>query len=426
MLSIYDKIPKAVKGAWVVHHGQKTSGTIGAGAQFPSLEAAGKAASLLSQFAASDQLTVEKDRVDAFAKAAGINSKMELPALLDMLRRRRVIDIGASGDVECLGLTSAGAVQHAYDLFEAEGPTAEERAVIALAEITSQAPLNHPTTQQRLSDEFAIPSSKSAELLRTSETVGFVDAEGRGQDKLYFNGNLFRRDNIAKVKRVIDLLSTSDAMKVTELDHMLERSGCVPVEKTEFVLGVHLFEKLKAAGMYDVNIVANSDGEYGFVTKPAAFHKFNDPMSDDAFDLAKTLVSALTYGMTLSSAGRGKIEFIRALLNKLISGQTVGPATAIGEDYRILELKGVVRVARGPRFGFNMKLLKRDIGEMALSVLTTGEAASVNSLSNVLPGSMLGYSGPERSRTDFRRNQLEPSRRSTEDLLQALRQEGGL
>ena len=54
---------------------------------------------------------------------------------------------------------------------------------------------------------------------------------------------------------------------------------------------------------------------------------------DDAFDLAKALVSALFYGMTQSRAGRGRIEVIGLLLRKLIGGGHVGPATAIGEDY---------------------------------------------------------------------------------------------
>ncbi len=422
----YDEISKANKGAWVVHHGQKTAGAIGGGAQFPALEVAGKAAVLLSQFAASDQTNLDKNRVDALAAAAGLNPKMEVPTLLGMLKERRVIDIGKSGDVEVIGLTSAVTVQHATDLFEAENPTPEERAAIVLAEVTSLAPLDHALTAEFISDEFNLKSSKTDDFLRTSETIGFVDSEGQGTDKLYFNGHLFKRDNLTKVKRVLDSLSQADTSKVNSLDTEMNRKGCISVARAEEILSVPLFEKLKAAGMYDVNHVANPAGEFGFVTKPAAFHKFNDPMADDAFDLAKILVSALTYGMTQSSSGRGRIEMIRALLNKLIAGNRVGPATAIGEDYRVLEMQGVLKVEKAPTYGYFMTLRKRDVGQMALAVLTTGEAASQNSLNNVLPGSMTGYSGPERSRSEFRRKQTAPSKRMTEDVLQALRQKGGL
>lgn len=177
--------------------------------------------------------------------------------------------------------------------------------------------------------------------------------------------------------------------------------------------------------MYDVNHVSNTQGQFSFVTRPAAFHKFTDPLVDDAFDLAKALVAALTYGMTKSGAGRGRITMIRALLAKLISGQSVGPATAIGEDYRVLEHKGVIRVTPEGRL-FRMRLLKRDIGEIALKVLTTGEASSTAVLDQPLPGEMTGYTGPEKNRSELRRKQTAPSRKHTQDILTALRTKGGL
>src|SRR5258705_11529562 len=99
--------------------------------------------------------------------------------------------------------------------------------------------------------------------------------------------------------------------------------------------------------------------------------------------------------MTKSGPGRGRIDMIGVLLKKLIRGGVVGPATAIGEDYRVLETKGVIRVTPATPYGFNMRLLKRDVGEMALNVLTTGEAASTNALDRPWPGTMTGYSGPE-------------------------------
>jgi len=211
---------------------------------------------------------------------------------------------------------------------------------------------------------------------------------------------------------------------VTALNGYLEKSGCLSIGDAEKILGSQLFEKLKAAGMYDVNHVANPSGEHGFVTRPAAFHKFNDPLVDDAFDLAKSLVVALSFGMTQSAEGRGRISMISALLGKLIAGGSVGPATAIGEDYRVLETKGVIRVTKAQSYGHTMKLLKRDVGEMALKVLTTGEAASTDAIDRPLPGKMTGYSGPEKTRSDFRRKQAPASKKLTEDVLQALRTQG--
>ena len=378
MATRYDSIPKKEKGAWVVHHSQKTASTQNASAEFPALDAAGKAASLLSQFAASEQSVIPKKTVDAFAQAAGLNPKTELYSLLEMLKRRRVIDTSQSGDVSVLGLTTSVTVQHAGDIFEEQEPTTEERATIVLADIASVAPVMHRESAEVISDEFKLSRLRTSELLERSEIIGFVDGEANGNERIYFNGNLFRRDNINKVSRVLASLSATDNQKIAELDVTLTKQGCVAVSIAERILGTALFDKLRAASMYDVNQVINSAGEYGFVTRPAAFHKFNDPMADDAFDLAKALVAALTYGMTLRSQGTGRIGGISALMRKLISGEEIGPVMAIGEDYRVLEMKGVIQTRPGPRYGYLMKLKKKDIGQMALAVLTTGEAASFN------------------------------------------------
>lgn len=316
MTNRYDAIPKKEKGAWVVHHSQKTALTQNGSAEFPALDAAGKASSLLSQFAASEQSVVPKKTVDAFAQAAGLNPKTELYSLLEMLKRRRVIDTSQSGDVSVLGLTTGVTVQHASDIFEDQEPTAEERATIVLADIASVSPVMHRKSVEVISDEFKLSRARTSELLERSELIGFVDAEADGEDRMYFNGNLFRRDNINKVSRVIASLSAVDNQKIAELDDALTKLGCVAVTVAESILGKALFDKLRAAGMYDVNHVMNSSGEYGFVTRPAAFHKFNDPMADDAFDLAKALVAALSYGMTIRSTGTGRIGAISALLNK--------------------------------------------------------------------------------------------------------------
>lgn len=427
MSKYYEKIGDRTKGAWVVHHGQKTGAAVSAAAEYPAIDATGKAASLLSQLAASEQTTLAASEVNALARAAGLNPRLEVPALLGILEERRLIDRSTGGDVEVLGLTTAATVQHAAEIFEEQEPTPEERAVIAVAELTSSSPLSAAGTSEFIGDEFKLARATVGDLLSRAEIIGFVDAEGQDADKLYFNGHLFRRESLDKVRRVLQSLTAGDQGKVAELDQKLDQVGCVSIDSAESTLGTPLFEKLRAAGMYDINHVANPTGEHGFVTKPSAFHKFNDPMVDDAFDLAKALVAALTYGMTQSAAGRGRIDFIGALLRKMIAGNAVGPATAIGEDYRVLETKGVLRVvSAGSRPGYFMRLLKKDVGEMALRVLLTGETASTNSIGQPFAGVMTGYTAPETTRWNFRqKKQGAPSKRLTQDVLQSLRTQGG-
>jgi hypothetical protein len=71
-----------------------------------------------------------------------------------------------------------------------------------------------------------------------------------------------------------------------------------------------------------------------------------------------------------------------ALLGKLIGGGEIGPATAIGQDYRVLEVNRVVKLRPDATYPnrFFMKLLKKEVGELALHVLTQGNASFLSNL----------------------------------------------
>ena len=94
MSGFYNGLNKSGRGAWVVHHARKTANAVGGSAEFPALDTAGKAAALLSQLAGTDQLTISKTRLDALAKAAGLNPRLEVPPLLAMLADREIIGEG--------------------------------------------------------------------------------------------------------------------------------------------------------------------------------------------------------------------------------------------------------------------------------------------------------------------------------------------
>jgi hypothetical protein len=148
--------------------------------------------------------------------------------------------------------------------------------------------------------------------------------------------------------------------------------------------------------------MTNEKGIHVYVTAPSAFHKFVNPMVDDCFDMAKSLVTALTYGMQSRCASHGRITVLPALLGKLISGSEIGPATAIGEDYRVLEVNRVVKLRPDPSYPgrYYMKLLKKEVGELALHVLTRGDA-DAQSLAYVPSAPISNYVGPEDNRTSL-------------------------
>lgn len=411
-------------GAWVVHHGRKLQSDQRGPAEFSAIDGAAKGSLLLAGMASSDKADLSAKEVSALARAASLNPKTELSGYLAMLKSRQLIDVTAGGAVSILGLSSRKVLQESAAIFESLGPTTEERAAIDLAEEASITPRMQARERKRLSDAFAMQLGDVDELLRRSAEIGFVDVEQDGTDRLLFNGNLFRRNSVMKSKHVLDSLTAGERDRIAQITALLSQSGCVDRDKVKKILTETLFDKLMAAGFYDVNMVTNDQGEHAFVTAPAAFHKFVDPMVDDAFDLAKALVAALTYGIAKSDPARGRIMLPSVLLNRLVQGYEVGPATAIGQDYKVLELRRVISLRPAGRGMYFMKLQKRDIGQIAQQVLLQGGARD-QVLGSIPSAAMSGYTGPEESRATFRRNQNRPSRKHTGDILQTLREQGG-
>jgi hypothetical protein len=209
-----------------------------------------------------------------------------------------------------------------------------------------------------------------------------------------------------------------DRKRVAEVEELLKRAGCASLAEVTRILGVKLLEKLNAISMYDISVVNNDQENVEFVTRPAAFSKYGNPMVEDALDLAKAFVSSLTYGMTRSNHTRGRITMIEKLVRALIEGRWVGPVQAIGQDYRALELRGVVKV-RPRSGGYEMKLLKKDVGQIALEVIKAGDASEA--VLNLPGATVTGYVGPETNREGRRRKQRVTSKQATRDIVMALR-----
>jgi hypothetical protein len=293
-----------------------------------------------------------------------------------------------------------------------------------LSDNVSDLPKEKGVVAEYLSDTYSLSNQEMDELFTQSEEIGFVDFESLdNQHKLYFNGNLFKKDAIKKTSTILSSLKPDESKKVTELDALLSKQGCIEIEKCKSILGESLLAKLQSIGMYDFNEVSNSNETKIFITKPSAFSKYGSPFEEDALDLAKTFVSALYYGMKHSSRGRGKIKMLSALMSKLVNGLEVGPATAIGEDYQLLELKRVIKLRKDPNSNmFYMRLLKKDIGALALQVLETGDATEqIVTPQSMYTGAVTSYSGPEQKRQFNRRKQAPQSKKSVAELLRTFR-----
>lgn len=418
---------KKTKGSWLIHHTNKLQGVTNQSG-YEKTYLAGKAGILLSAISSNKDSTVDNDRLAVLAKASNINTTFELPKLLEVLHQQKLIDKATNG-VAVLGVTTATALQHTSDLFDSLIPGANEVASIALAERASVAPILANDIASDLADTYRLATNDLGQLFSDAEQIGFVDTEKLGSNQtLLFNGNLFRRDTTQKIKAVLDSLNAAEQSKLNELTEILRKRACVSTDQAKQFFGETLFQKVTAIGLFDISVVSNSTEEVGFLTLPSAFSKYSNSMVDDAFDLAKAFVSSVTYGMTKSYYERGQIQMVDALLGALVRGESVGPVRAIAEDYKVLELKGVVEVKQGTKKGRSgpmLRLLKTEVGELALQAIRQGDV-SEHSLNALPTAAVTTFDGPEHNREKVRRTQTKMSPKATNDMLSILRTGGGL
>jgi hypothetical protein len=391
---------KGVVGAWLLHHDQKLlrSNTT----SFENIALAGRAARLLSVISKEEGWSVPQDRVAELARGIGIR-RLELPGLLGELQLQGLIETGQTG-VTVLGVSQARLLDHAADIFEAHDPDGLERAVIDLAERGSHSPLRRSDCAEELSDTYSLAAPDVDDLFQQSELIGFVDYEGTGHDRLYFNGSLFKRKQAEKAKIVLDSLSADERQKLIEAEGLF-KNGCVPAGQLRMLLGDKLWSKMHQIGYFEVSVVANERGQTEFVTKPEALSKYIPTGLADVLDDAKALASSLTYGIVKSSDVRGRIKDPSVLMNVFVNrGYVEGWADAIRQDYQVLEKRGVVQVTTSSR-GNRLSLLKTEVGKMAKDLVLRGDA-SKTAAETVVGNQATLFFGPETSRLSERKKDV--------------------
>ncbi|MDW3197478.1 MAG: hypothetical protein R8G66_34190 [Cytophagales bacterium] len=413
------------QGAWVIHHTKKIREFKNA-PEFEDIELAGKCGLFLSSLAASkEQSYLNANKVNTIAEASNINKRLELPIIKDTLQKAKLIDISSKGDISVLGITTSKVLDHTSQIFKDSTTDDFQKASLELANYSSDRPVQGDLVKEYISDTYHLSSEKNKKLFQLSEEIGLIDYEEFDSEKVYFNGNLFRRDAIAKTSKVLSSLSDEDSRKITEVDNLIKSEGCITQESAIRILGSILLSKLQSIAMYDFNEVSNNQHSMVFITKPSSFSKFGNPFEDDALDMAKAFIASLTYGMKISSPDRGQIQGHSMLVNtirKLLRGESVGPCTAIGQDYLVLVVNRVIELKHSRGSLYSMRLLKFDIGRLALDVLEKGDSAEQASLElDFKSSSVTNYTGPEDNRMRIRRKKSTSKKINVGELLRTMR-----
>jgi hypothetical protein len=422
---------KKTKGAWLLAQSKSLDGYSGAGAaRLENISYSGKVGRLYNllrrQSDAASTFTISKRIVDNACQLNGIDKPTRQMGL-QILKDGGRIDVTNDGSVAVLGATTQAVLEATVEIFDDQGPSSDEQAILDLSERVSGKPLKRAEAEEYISDTHKIKKADATTLVDLSKKTALIDEEGERGHGILFNSHTFRDGKYAeKAYRVLQQLKANEQARLSEVQDKLSRNGALYDADVETMLGADLYKRLVSVGLFDRMEVSNSTESVGYIASPNDFQKYGRPFEEDPIDDAKALIASLTYGQTRSSSTRGKITMPEALIRALVRGDELaaraGGIRAIGEDYHELEARQVVETTEQSPGRFTMRLLKKDVGELALTIVRGGAAAQEAVLMDGSPAR--AFKGPHATRNEVRVKNDLADKRFVHDTLDRLRSGG--
>jgi hypothetical protein len=260
----------------------------------------------------------------------------------------------------------------AATFFEAHNPSAQARAAIEVLEAT----VHVPVPQANIVSALTAKGYSSASVTSTIDDLVSTQLLTRTQETesgepLLYNPHVFKK-KAADAYKILSGLSSSDRDHALELlEHVRTKPGVpFPAQTDKKIVTL-----LAKTGIIDISGVQLKSGvsTREFPTTPDIWGVFvhDGGLGKDLIDDSKLLLNSLRYGELYSPSSRGRIISPSVLVNSLIARGSVGPATAIGEDYPLPLARGIVSIteSRLNPGRFFMELRKTDVAESVRDVL---------------------------------------------------------
>ena len=406
---------------------------------FEATEGAGKSGALLARLSADQSEIIPADKVKAFARQSNIRGG-ELPACLRNLRKQDKIDYtgdpyDAISDVEVYCFSTQDALSTTSAVYNALAPTTYENAsLISLGETfllpRSDQELLETLTSQGLSEEQA------STTLRLQEALYLVQV-AKGPElahPIFFNEHAFT-GNPAKIALALQGLTAKEHQEVEDIQNLVNDNPGYPLDDLQKQHSQKIINMMEGVGLLDAVPIKSETTNAVFVTGPQLRGISIDalPLSVDVFHKAKVLLSCLRFGQLKSNQGRGKIDTsakMMNIVNKLLRGEWVGPCTAIGEDYKLLELDGVIATHPVNRGWYNqyqmyeMNLRQKEVGQLVKQMLEYKRAlpeTGTDFETILIQEPVVSYDMPETRRHEILARETKPVKEIRNRLLQTLR-----
>jgi len=419
------------KGTWIVNsakHITRLRTNTPELSFFEATEQAGKAGLLLARLVSRSQEVIPAAKVKIFAREAGVTAG-EVSSCLHQLKTAGKVDLSLDGikpkDVEVYCFSGKDAIQTVAELFTNADSTEAENASLISLERTFHAPAYSGEVIESIT-QAGFSSQVAAQTLQLQETLNLIKVQKDGSQALFFNEYAFA-DNPLKIAAALKGLSPDEKQTVEDIQELLQHSPGLSFDALH-KFPKHIVSMMEGVGLLDVMPVHSPYGKALFVTLPQ--HKGisigASPLSSDVFHKVKLMLSCLRYGEVKSGSQRGKIhttEKLMNIVNKLNRLEWMGPCTAIGQDYQLLEGDGVIETKPASSGMCYMKLRQPEIGKLVHQIIEFNVVVGDWDDNNlkILGSQPTGYDTPESRRTELLATTTPAVESARNKLLQSLR-----
>lgn len=423
------------KGSWIINTVKHVTGVRNDTVELNALEVtekAGKAGILLGKLLVDKQEIISGKKLNVFARTANI-SPDAIRTYAEILKKFGQVDYKLDkfdqvSELEIYCMSTESAIKTVTDIFDYFEPSEIEKGNLESLKVTFELPASREELVNTLVNKKKISESDVSEILDLESAFALIKKENIDNVDIYYNEYAFA-DDASKISRAIAVLPETQRNDVVYVMEQVKKSQGFLADNFCDKINPSIISMMEGVGLLD-GITVNSDfGKAVFYTTPQLIGPGIGTwkISTDVFNHAKLLLSSLRYGEYKSVSSRGAIyttSKMMNIVNKLLRGEWVGPCTAIGEDYKLLEVAGVISVQ--PYNGmYRMKLRQIEVGKLVKQMLEYNMLVndSVNDIDvfNNLP---TGYIAPEERRKIIQADRTMPVKQIQEKFIASIRTGG--
>lgn len=346
--------------------------------QYDSIVHAGKAGRLMCRI--RNMEVVHFNKLKVLSDDVGIGSTELKKIIIPTLEQAGVVDTFKDPSGSILKIEENipslddifPIVNQIYASFD---PGEQENATLTSQELVSEVPYYKTSLMDKLRDlgfserciHLCISSQSSCDIL------GEIPTEN---GPLLYSEYVWGGTLMNKAGMWMSKLSQEKFHEVKSIISNVNRFQGIPQEYMN-IYDLEMFNSAVKSGLIRTCSAGAYEHEKDFVFTPSVGEIFNDDS-----DEVKALLSCFRYGQYFSSISRIKdpLWVVDALLDR--SEHSIGPASAIGRDYRVLEKMGIVKLKESDVHPgrFDMILLKQDVARRAREILKHGTVSGLEEL----------------------------------------------